>query len=99
MLRSDYTRRIPAVIMMVAIALGLTTQAVPNDSPLCLDASWLGFIDALMNRRAPQFSGIGIGYMLQGDVPVSTLTRAHHDSRVAASDAGALAAGHTARSR
>jgi hypothetical protein len=45
--------------------------AVPNDSPMCLDANWRELIDALMNRRMPHFQGIGIAYMLQGDMPVS----------------------------
>jgi hypothetical protein len=45
--------------------------AVPNNSPMCLDAAWLGFFDAYMHRRAPDWSGVGIGYMLQGDMPVS----------------------------
>jgi hypothetical protein len=44
---------------------------VPNNSPMCLDEPWLEIIDAWMNKREPDFSGIGIGYMLQGDMPVS----------------------------
>lgn len=46
---------------------------VPNNSPMCLDQPWLEFIDAWMNKREPRFSGIGIGYMLQGDMPVSNV--------------------------
>ncbi|CAN5880269.1 hypothetical protein BH23GEM9_BH23GEM9_08980 [soil metagenome] len=45
--------------------------AVPNNSPMCLDAAWLAFFDAYMNRRTPEWTGIGIGYMLQSDMPVS----------------------------
>jgi hypothetical protein len=44
---------------------------VPNNSPMCLDAAWLAFFDAYMNRRTPSFEGVGIAYMLQGDMPVS----------------------------
>ncbi|MBA2670582.1 MAG: hypothetical protein H0U67_09440 [Gemmatimonadetes bacterium] len=44
---------------------------VPNNSPMCLDRPWLEVIDAWMNKRAPTFEGIGFGYMLQGDMPVS----------------------------
>lgn len=44
---------------------------VPNNSPMCLDKGWLEVIDAWMNKREPDFSGIGISYMLQGDMPVS----------------------------
>lgn len=44
---------------------------VPNNSPMCLDAPWREFMDAFMNKRTPSFSGVGFGYMLQGDFPVS----------------------------
>lgn len=44
---------------------------VPNDSPMCLDATWRSFMDALMNKRAPTVTQVGIAYMLQGDMPVS----------------------------
>ncbi|MBW3535105.1 MAG: hypothetical protein KY453_07805 [Gemmatimonadetes bacterium] len=46
---------------------------VPNNAPMCLDAAWRELIDALMNQRAPRISGIGIAYMLQGDMPVSNV--------------------------
>ena len=46
---------------------------IPNNSPMCLDAPWLDFIGALMGKRAPKVTGLGIGYMLQGDMPVSNL--------------------------
>ncbi len=44
---------------------------VPNNTPMCLDAPWRAFIDALMNKRAPAVTQVGFGYMLQGDMPVS----------------------------
>jgi hypothetical protein len=44
---------------------------VPNDSPMCLDASWRELIDAWQGRREPRVSVMGFGYMLQGDLPVS----------------------------
>lgn len=44
---------------------------VPNDSPMCLDASWRAFIGAWMKKQAPAVSQVGFGYMLQGDMPVS----------------------------
>lgn len=44
---------------------------VPNNSPMCLDENWREVIDAWMNEREPEYSGIGISYMLQGDMPVS----------------------------
>ncbi|HET6569419.1 MAG TPA: hypothetical protein VFG50_15735 [Rhodothermales bacterium] len=46
---------------------------VPNNTPMCLDQTWLEVIDAWMNKREPNFSGIGISYMLQGDLPVSNV--------------------------
>jgi hypothetical protein len=44
---------------------------VPNNAPMCLDAPWRGFMDAYMHKRTPSFTGVGFGYMLQGDFPVS----------------------------
>lgn len=46
---------------------------VPNNSPMCLDASWLEFIGALMSKRTPKATTMGIAYMLQGDMPVSNV--------------------------
>lgn len=46
---------------------------VPNNSPMCLDEPWLEMLGALMSQRQPDFRGIGIGYMLQGDMPVSNV--------------------------
>lgn len=46
---------------------------VPNDSPMCLDASWLEVIDAWTNERDPEITGMGISYMLRGDMPVSNV--------------------------
>ena len=45
--------------------------AVPNNAPMCLDASWQELIDAWMTRRQPRVTRMGISYMLQGDIPVS----------------------------
>lgn len=47
--------------------------AIPNNSPMCLDAQWLDFIDAFMDKRPPTVVRIGVGYMLQGDMPVSNI--------------------------
>lgn len=44
---------------------------VPNNSPMCLDGPWREVIDAWQNGREPDYSGVGISYMLQGDMPVS----------------------------
>ncbi|HET9984302.1 MAG TPA: hypothetical protein VFQ38_11970 [Longimicrobiales bacterium] len=46
---------------------------LPNDSPMCLDAPWREVISAWMNKRPPKAAGLGIGYMLQGDLPVSNI--------------------------
>lgn len=46
---------------------------VANDSPMCLDAVWREVIDAWQQKRDPAFTGMGISYMLQGDMPVSNV--------------------------
>ena len=45
--------------------------AAPNNSPMCLDATWVEVIDAWASHREPQYSGTGVAYMLQGDSPLS----------------------------
>lgn len=47
--------------------------AVPNNSPMCLDQPWLAFIEALMKKHIPKIEALGVGYMLQGDMPVSNV--------------------------
>ncbi len=44
----------------------------PGNSPMCLDEQWLGWVEAWMGQKeAPAVSGLGVGYMLQGDFPAS----------------------------
>lgn len=45
--------------------------ALANNSPMCVDAAWLEFLDAWMKKRAPRVTTVGIGYMLQEDFPSS----------------------------
>lgn len=46
----------------------------PGDSPMCVDEPWLGFLEAyLAGEEAPEYSGVGISYMLRGDFPVSNV--------------------------
>ena len=40
---------------------------------MCLDAPWLDLLGALMSNREPRITRVGIGYMLQGDMPVSNI--------------------------
>jgi hypothetical protein len=47
--------------------------SIPNNSPMCLDGPWLDFIDALMAKRPPLVARLGVGYMLQDDMPVSNV--------------------------
>jgi len=47
--------------------------AVLGDAPMCLDAPWFELLEAWMNKRAPKIERVGVGYMLQGDFPVSNL--------------------------
>ncbi|WP_372620999.1 hypothetical protein [Falsiroseomonas sp.] len=37
--------------------------------PMCLDAQWMEFLDALTNKREPNITGIGLAYMMAGDSP------------------------------
>ena len=39
--------------------------------PWCVDEVWLNFLKAYINKTEPNYSQIGIGYMLMGDAPVS----------------------------
>lgn len=44
---------------------------VPNNSPMCLDATWMQVLEGLIAKRPPKIDRVGIGYMLQDDQPVS----------------------------
>lgn len=45
---------------------------MPGDSPMCIDARWQKVMKAFMaGEKNPQYSGVGISYMLRGDFPVS----------------------------
>ncbi len=35
--------------------------------PMCLDEQWVGWAQAWMNKTQPNITGVGFGYMLQGD--------------------------------
>ncbi|MDA2911398.1 hypothetical protein MYX04_10755 [Nitrospiraceae bacterium AH_259_D15_M11_P09] len=43
----------------------------PGNDPWCVNKPWLNFLDALMNKKNPTYSQVGIAYMLMGDTPVS----------------------------
>jgi hypothetical protein len=43
----------------------------PGRNPMCLDEPWLEWLDALVNRRVPNITRTGFGYMLVGDSPAS----------------------------
>ena len=43
-----------------------------ND-PMCLDAAWQEWLDAVMNQRDPELQQVGTAYMLQGDRGVSNI--------------------------
>jgi hypothetical protein len=34
---------------------------------MCLDKQWQEWVDALLNKRNPKITAVGLGYMLQGD--------------------------------
>lgn len=41
------------------------------DFPMCNDATWMAFMRSLMEKKAPNPTGIGISYMFAGDAPVN----------------------------
>ena len=44
----------------------------PGNDPMCVDAPWLEWIDAWANKREPNITRMGFGYMLQdNDAPYS----------------------------
>ncbi|WP_146110090.1 hypothetical protein [Salinibacter sp. 10B] len=43
----------------------------PGNDPMCLDAPWMTWADAWMNKTEPQITKMGFGYMLQGGTPES----------------------------
>ena len=42
-----------------------------GNDPWCVNEPWLNLIDALMNKKEPAYTEVGIAYMLMGDTPVS----------------------------
>lgn len=44
---------------------------LPGDSPMCLDAVWMAWVDAWQNKKPFRADRVGFGYMLQGDFPGS----------------------------
>ena len=45
----------------------------PGTDPWCMNDPWLNFLDALMNKKDPTYTGVGVAYMLQGDTEVSNI--------------------------
>jgi len=43
----------------------------PGTDPMCMNEPWVGFGEAVKNKRNPAYTHVGIAYMLQGDRPVS----------------------------
>ena len=43
----------------------------PGTDPMCMNEPWVGFGEAVQNKRNPAYTHVGIAYMLQGDRPVS----------------------------
>lgn len=46
---------------------------MPNNSPMCLDAPWMQFVQGMLAKRPAKIDRVGIGYMLQDDMPVSNI--------------------------
>lgn len=45
--------------------------ATPGNDPMCLDAAWMDWLHAWVNKTTPATKGLGFGYMLQGGTPES----------------------------
>ena len=45
-------------------------ESALGNSPWCVNAPWLNFLNALMNGEEPTYDEIGIAYMLMGDSPI-----------------------------
>lgn len=45
--------------------------AAPGDAPNCVDGAWQEFFRAYMAGEPPQFTGIGVSYMLGGSMAAS----------------------------
>ncbi|GAA3532608.1 hypothetical protein [Zobellella aerophila] len=45
--------------------------ATPGNDPMCLDAPWLDWLNAWVNKTTPVTKELGFGYMLQGGSPES----------------------------
>lgn len=43
----------------------------PGNDPWCVNEPWLNFLEAYKAKKKPDYSQVGIAYMLQGDTPVS----------------------------
>lgn len=48
-----------------------TPPDLPGNAPMCLDAQWMKWAEAWMNRTEPEFTAVGIAYMLRGDAGAS----------------------------
>lgn len=50
---------------------GFTCLPAPQGfaGPMCLDAQWMAWLDALVHKRPPSNTGIGLAYMMAGDSP------------------------------
>lgn len=49
------------------VSTGGKAGAAGAEDPMCLDKTWMGWADAWMNKKDPQVTSMGIGYMLRGD--------------------------------
>jgi hypothetical protein len=47
------------------------TPGTPSDDPMCLDQTWMAWMDAFMANKAPTTTVPGLAYMLQGGTDAS----------------------------
>ncbi|MGQ0703184.1 MAG: hypothetical protein ACT4PM_08650 [Gemmatimonadales bacterium] len=41
--------------------------ATPGNDPMCIDATWLGLVNAMMQKKPPEVKQVGVGYMIGPD--------------------------------
>lgn len=60
----------------------------PGDfaGPMCLDAAFLGWLDAMMKGEEPQVGTVGLSYMLAGDSPEGGASNIDPATRTPAAD-------------
>lgn len=49
----------------------IDNPATPDKDPMCLDKPWMSWAKGYMSKTKPSYDSVGVGYMFQGEGPVS----------------------------